>query len=229
MPNAQPTTQVIQSNPSANAQVVSAENATQTASNAQTVISSSANNADVKNPSSNNSIMADDEVTSKTPAASEQDDDSASSMPVPSDIPNQSKQTKKVTTKPQEKAQAVSSLDRKKWVHTDEEEIMQSEMAQSTSAITTPNAAVSAHAYVVQLGSFAEVSHANALEKALKAKGFKAYTEKMSTSKGELIRVLVGPEATKAKADALRDKINQAFHVNSVVLPFNPLAVKQST
>lgn len=62
-------------------------------------------------------------------------------------------------------------------------------------------------AYAVQLAAFADDKGANALAARLKKSGYAAYTEPVSTSRGTLWRVRVGPYPTRDAADAARDKL----------------------
>jgi DedD protein len=62
-------------------------------------------------------------------------------------------------------------------------------------------------AFAVQLAAFADDKGANALAAKLKRSGYPAYTEPVSTSRGTLWRVRVGPYTTRETADAARDKL----------------------
>jgi DedD protein len=62
-------------------------------------------------------------------------------------------------------------------------------------------------AYAVQLAAFADDKGANALAARLKKSGYATYTEPVSTSRGTLWRVRVGPYPTREAADAARDKL----------------------
>ena len=62
-------------------------------------------------------------------------------------------------------------------------------------------------AFVVQLAAFIDDKGANALAGKLKKSGYEAYTEPLTTSRGTLWRVRVGPFPTREAAVAVRDKL----------------------
>jgi DedD protein len=71
-------------------------------------------------------------------------------------------------------------------------------------------------AYAVQLAAFADDKGANALASKLKKAGFIAYTEPLTTSRGTLWRVRVGPYPTRDAADAARERL-KASGQNGIV------------
>ncbi len=66
-----------------------------------------------------------------------------------------------------------------------------------------------AHGFDVQLAAFSDDKGANALVNRLKKSGYDAFTEPVSTSKGTLWRVRVGPFASRDDANATRDKLKR--------------------
>lgn len=73
--------------------------------------------------------------------------------------------------------------------------------------------------YVLQVGAFSsEASAAGAVEKA-RAAGVKVYTEKVSTERGERIRVRVGPFATREAADEARASLKAAGVTAATIAP----------
>lgn len=60
---------------------------------------------------------------------------------------------------------------------------------------------------VVQVGAFAEAQSARATRLKLERAGFKTYTHVADTSAGKLIRVRVGPFATRSEADKAAAKV----------------------
>jgi DedD protein len=64
-----------------------------------------------------------------------------------------------------------------------------------------------AGAFSVQLAAFSDDKGANALSNKLKKAGYPAYTEPLTTSKGTLWRVRVGPYASRDAATTSRDKL----------------------
>ena len=59
----------------------------------------------------------------------------------------------------------------------------------------------------MQVFAFSDDKGATSLVNKLKNKGFPAYTEPLSTSKGTLWRVRVGPYATRESAVSAREKL----------------------
>jgi len=61
--------------------------------------------------------------------------------------------------------------------------------------------------FAVQVFAFSDDKGANSLVNKLKGKGFPAYSEPVSTSRGTLWRVRVGPYVSRESAGAARDKL----------------------
>ncbi len=74
-------------------------------------------------------------------------------------------------------------------------------------------------AWVVQLGSFSERANAMALRDRIRNKRYPAYVEAVATEQGTIYRVRVGPERTRAKAEALQAKLRKEFNLNGMVFP----------
>ena len=75
---------------------------------------------------------------------------------------------------------------------------------------TTSKAAPSGSGgYVVQLAAFSDDKGANALANRLKKTGHPAFTEPVTTSRGTLWRVRVGPYATRDEANTARDRLKR--------------------
>ncbi|MEO8752766.1 MAG: SPOR domain-containing protein [Casimicrobiaceae bacterium] len=82
--------------------------------------------------------------------------------------------------------------------------------AASAAASTTNPPASGEHAlsgFSVQLAAFSDAYGANALTNKLKKAGFPAYTEPLTTAKGTLWRVRVGPFPSREAAASSRDKL----------------------
>ena len=67
--------------------------------------------------------------------------------------------------------------------------------------------AAGAESFSVQLAAFADDKGANALANKLKRATYPAYTEPLTTSKGTLWRVRVGPYPSRDAAVEIRDKL----------------------
>ena len=76
--------------------------------------------------------------------------------------------------------------------------------AASTAASTPARAG-----FVVQLAAFSDDKGANALANRLKRSGHPAFTEPVTTSRGTLWRVRVGPYPSREDANAARDKLKR--------------------
>lgn len=77
-------------------------------------------------------------------------------------------------------------------------------------------------AWVVQLGAFSNKSNAKLLQQQLQGHGFNAYTQKVKTSRGQLVKVLVGPETQRQKAVAVQTKLNKSFNLKGVLVAYDP-------
>jgi cell division septation protein DedD len=73
--------------------------------------------------------------------------------------------------------------------------------------------------FAVQLGAFGDVAEANALRDRLRASGFAAFTETVTTDSGKLTRVRVGPVVDRAAADQLKAQVQAKSGVGGIVRP----------
>lgn len=73
-------------------------------------------------------------------------------------------------------------------------------------------------AWVVQVGSFSEATNALALRDKLRKQGFRAFVEKVETSRGAVYRVRVGPELKRETAEALKDKLEKKHDLGGIVM-----------
>ncbi|MBS0212583.1 MAG: SPOR domain-containing protein [Proteobacteria bacterium] len=83
-----------------------------------------------------------------------------------------------------------------------------------------PSPAAAARGYAVQVVAFAVESQANALRDKLRAAGFVAYSEKVTTESGVRWRVRAGPEADRAGADKLRADLAAKMKLDGVVVAY---------
>lgn len=79
--------------------------------------------------------------------------------------------------------------------------------ADTAKSAHAPGAPAQHEGFAVQLAAFADDRGANSLAGRLKRAGYAAYTEPLTTSKGTLWRVRVGPYASREAAQAARDKL----------------------
>ena len=84
---------------------------------------------------------------------------------------------------------------------------------------TASTPAASATGFAVQVGAFSKPGDATALRDRLRAAGFSAFTESVSTDKGALTRVRVGPVLARAEADQLRQQVKSKLGLDGIVRP----------
>jgi cell division septation protein DedD len=92
--------------------------------------------------------------------------------------------------------------------------------AKPAAAAPAPKApAASGTGFAVQLGAFSKAADATALRDRLRGAGFSAFTEAVSTDKGRLTRVRVGPVLDRAEADQLRAQVQSKLGIDGIVRP----------
>ena len=74
--------------------------------------------------------------------------------------------------------------------------------------------------WTVRLGSFGEMSNAEALVGRLREGGYRAFSRPLQTSRGQLTGVYVGPVMTEAEAGSLQQALADAFELEGVVVQF---------
>lgn len=74
--------------------------------------------------------------------------------------------------------------------------------------------------WVVRLGSFANEQNARALRDQLQSKGYKPVVEKISASGTPLLRISVGPEADRARAEAIRVRLEKELKLKGKVIQY---------
>jgi cell division septation protein DedD len=83
----------------------------------------------------------------------------------------------------------------------------------------SPVPAAASTGFAVQLAAFSKPADATALRDRVRAAGFSAFTESVTTDKGSLTRVRVGPVATRAEADALKVQVKAKVGADGIVRP----------
>lgn len=78
-------------------------------------------------------------------------------------------------------------------------------------------------AYVVQVGSFNDKNNARKLVNQLRASGYSAFYQKVSTNVGENTRVFVGPEKKPESARLLASQLENSLHLRGIVISYKPL------
>ncbi|RME32672.1 MAG: SPOR domain-containing protein [Gammaproteobacteria bacterium] len=84
----------------------------------------------------------------------------------------------------------------------------------------TGSVRVGVSAWVVQLGSFSSEENASKLLARLKEKGYAAFLDPAYTEQGKQYRVRVGPELTRAKADALRKRLARELKLQGIIVRY---------
>lgn len=79
--------------------------------------------------------------------------------------------------------------------------------------------AASGTGFAVQLAAYSKASDATALRDRLRAAGFSAFTESVSTDKGALTRVRIGPVASREDAQQLQAQVKAKLGLDGIVRP----------
>ena len=77
------------------------------------------------------------------------------------------------------------------------------------------------HAWTIQIASFSDKQHAINFRDQLKQKGFHAYINNVDTTKGKHIRVYVGPELSRYKAQIQLAKIDRELHAKGMIVRYD--------
>ncbi|MGV8923624.1 MAG: SPOR domain-containing protein [Thermomonas sp.] len=85
--------------------------------------------------------------------------------------------------------------------------------------VAKPAADTGKTGFVVQVGAFTSATDANALRDKLRAAGFNTFTDTVTTDKGVLTRVRVGPAMNRAEADALNASVKAKVGLSGMVRP----------
>lgn len=80
-------------------------------------------------------------------------------------------------------------------------------------------------AWVIQLGSFNKKENALRLVNQLRANGYRAFIQEVSTRLGSTTRVFVGPEVQHDQARALAIQLESDLHLHGMVISYKPLTL----
>lgn len=86
--------------------------------------------------------------------------------------------------------------------------------------VTPPASPTVQQAWAVQLGVYGNVKTAIDLREKLRKAGHSAFTEEVTTPQGKALRVRVGPEMDRAKAQALRDRLAKESGQEGIVVAY---------
>lgn len=81
--------------------------------------------------------------------------------------------------------------------------------------------APSGQAYVVQLGALKNASKVNEVVAQLRLSGYRAFTVPSTPVQGQITRIFVGPDASKAKMQAAVGELKSLSGLGGVVKPYN--------
>jgi DedD protein len=83
-----------------------------------------------------------------------------------------------------------------------------------------PPVAPSLHGWIIQVASFSSSNNAEEVADKLRTAGFQARIEQAQVKGRTVYRVQVGPEADKARAEALLERIRQAVQLRGKLLAY---------
>ncbi|HEH9411164.1 cell division protein DedD [Aeromonas salmonicida] len=127
--------------------------------------------------------------------------------PKPKPVPPKPVEVKKpVETKPQ--VGQIKSMD----------DLIASKMVPQSQA----PAASSQGSWILQLGAFKNVDSVNALVSKLRAAGYSAQTSPRTPVQGQLNRVFIGPDVSKAKLQGMQGRIGQMTGLSGSVVAYKP-------
>lgn len=93
----------------------------------------------------------------------------------------------------------------------------------TTPATPAPAAAAPAQgSWILQLGAFKNADSVNALVSKLRAAGYSAQTSPRTPVQGQITRVFVGPDVSKARLQGMQSKISQMTGLGGSVVAYNP-------
>ncbi|MGL4250454.1 MAG: cell division protein DedD [Aeromonas sp.] len=99
------------------------------------------------------------------------------------------------------------------------DDLIESKMTQPS---TPAPAAAAQGSWILQLGAFKNVDSVNALVSKLRAAGYSAHTSPRTPVQGQLNRVFIGPDVSKAKLQGMQGRISQMTGLSGSVVSYNP-------
>lgn len=130
--------------------------------------------------------------------------------PAPKPTPTKPVEVAKAPTPAKPQAGQIKSLD----------DLIESKMNQPTTP--APAAAPAQGSWILQLGAFKNVDSVNALVSKLRAAGYSAHTSPRTPVQGQLNRVFIGPDVSKAKLQGMQGRISQMTGLSGSVVSYNP-------
>ncbi|MFN4323405.1 MAG: cell division protein DedD [Aeromonas media] len=132
-------------------------------------------------------------------------------QPMPKPVPPKPVEVKKpVESKPQ--AGQIKSMD----------DLIASKMTTQAATPAPVAAAPAQGSWILQLGAFKNADSVNALVGKLRAAGYSAQTSPRTPVQGQINRVFIGPDVSKAKLQGMQSRISQMTGLSGSVVAYNP-------
>ncbi|MGE6224014.1 cell division protein DedD [Aeromonas media] len=132
-------------------------------------------------------------------------------QPKPKPVPPKPVEVKKpVESKPQ--AGQIKSMD----------DLIASKMTTQAATPAPAAAAPAQGSWILQLGAFKNADSVNALVGKLRAAGYSAQTSPRTPVQGQINRVFIGPDVSKAKLQGMQSRISQMTGLSGSVVAYNP-------
>ena len=132
-------------------------------------------------------------------------------QPMPKPVPPKPVEVKKpVESKPQ--AGQIKSMD----------DLIASKMTTQAATPAPAAAAPAQGSWILQLGAFKNADSVNALVGKLRAAGYSAQTSPRTPVQGQINRVFIGPDVSKAKLQGMQSRISQMTGLSGSVVAYNP-------
>jgi len=80
-------------------------------------------------------------------------------------------------------------------------------------------------AWVIQVGSYKNKENALRIVNHLRANGYRAFIQQVTTALGEHTRVFIGPENKRTAALALAGRLHSEMHLQGIVISYKPLTL----
>lgn len=96
------------------------------------------------------------------------------------------------------------------------------DLLQSKQLVTQAAPAPAQGSWILQLGAFRNKDSVNALVSKLRASGYSAHTVPRTPVQGQINRVFIGPDVSKAKLQGIQAKVSQQTGLSGSVVAYNP-------
>lgn len=96
------------------------------------------------------------------------------------------------------------------------------DLLQSKQLVAQAAPAPAQGSWILQLGAFRNKDSVNALVSKLRASGYSAHTVPRTPVQGQINRVFIGPDVSKAKLQSIQAKVSQQTGLSGSVVAYNP-------